>query len=169
MSGHRPWREIRAEKERRDRERGRTPIRAHPHEPNEPCDETCHELADRFIHTRGPHEGQPSDGEHVCVPECYEDQSHALADATYVEPQPLSEETRRRALSWLRADRAPTLVVATGWSVAYQRADSHGQAELRVELHPSLNSERVKLRLIDAVMKLNADMQREWREQRDDE
>lgn len=89
MSGHTPWREVKAEKQRRDRERGREPIRAHQHEPDEPCDETCHELADRFIYTRGPHEGQPIvDPDHICVPECYEDQSAALERATHVDPRP---------------------------------------------------------------------------------
>lgn len=43
---------------------------------------------DYFVHTRGPHEGQRSDGEHACVPECYEDQSAALENAEYVDPRP---------------------------------------------------------------------------------
>lgn len=48
-----------------------------------------------FIHTRGPHEGQRVIPEHVCVPECYEDQSAAFENAVYVDPRP-----RYRVLAW---------------------------------------------------------------------
>lgn len=86
MSGHRPWREVKAEKQRRDDERGRTPIRSDPN---------------AFIHTRGPHEGEPSDGEHVCVPECYEDTSHLMEGGHWVDPRP---EYRVLATPWYDHD-----------------------------------------------------------------
>lgn len=54
-----------------------------------------------FTYTRGPHEGQRSDGEHVCVPECYEDQSEAIERAEYVDPRP-----RYRVLAWPWYDHA---------------------------------------------------------------
>lgn len=43
---------------------------------------------DRFIHTRGPHEGRYSDGEHVCVPECTEDTSHLMEGGRWIDPRP---------------------------------------------------------------------------------
>lgn len=52
----------------------------------------------------------------------------------------------------------PTMVVATGWSTRRQRPGAHAHVELAVEVHPDVDLQEVKLRLIRTVMELNAEL-----------
>jgi hypothetical protein len=113
VTEHRPWSEVRAEKVRRDAARGRTPIRSWSARPPDEAND-----AEYFIHTRGPHEGLRMNPVHVCVPECYEDQSAALERATYVDPRP---QYRALATPWYDHDHGDdghdALACAAGYAL----------------------------------------------------
>lgn len=112
MSGHRPWSEVKAEKARRDAARGRTPIRAWAARPPDEFGED----AEYLIHTRGPHEGQRMNPVHVCVPECYEDQSAAFERAHWEDPRP---QYRVLAYPWYDHDPGDDGHDATACAAGY--------------------------------------------------
>lgn len=154
MTGYRPWSEVKAEKQRRDAARGRVPTRS-THDP------------DRFTHTRGPHEGEYSDGEHVCVPECSEDTSHMMEDGHWVVPRP-----RYRVLTEPWYDHDPghhgghvAAVCAAGYAlevwVKHPDAPSPLNAwrllgTTQIDSGPRLNLDEVHELLVDYVATLAA-------------
>lgn len=124
MSDYRSWRDVKAKKARIDAENGHVPV-----------------TSDQFVYTRGPHEGEPIIEEHVCVPECYEDQSAALENAT-----------------WVDSLATTNLVQATSIEVNDPGGRAHKSLELRLLVHPSVDVEDLKLRLVAAVLRVDLEL-----------